>query len=85
MYAASGQKLKPRQTRPDMQGMLHCNYCGSFVRRATKKDDGATAVAGAVGGALIGAAIAGPPGALIGGILGLIIGDAKAKGEQKKC
>jgi outer membrane lipoprotein SlyB len=82
MYAASGQKLKFQQTQPDVQGMLHCAYCGSFVRRATKKDEASTAIAGAAGGALLGAAIGGPPGALLGGILGLII--AKAKEEQQK-
>lgn len=84
MYAASGQKLKLQQTRLDSQRMLHCAYCGSFVRRATKKDEGATAVAGAVGGVLLGGALGGVPGAILGGILGLIIGDAKAKEEQKK-
>ena len=82
MYASSGTKLKPQQTRPDARGMLHCAYCGSYVRRATKEPQGASDLAAAAGGALVGAALGGPPGALIGGIIGLLFSKAK-EGQQK--
>lgn len=83
MYAASGQKLKFEQTSPDTQNMLHCSFCGSYVRKAANQDKTSAAVAGAIGGALLGAAVGGPPGALIGGILGLLAGEAQAKKEQQ--
>ena len=82
-YAPNGVRLKDSEVYPDAQGSMHCNTCGSYVRRAApSSDDAARGLAGAAGGALLGWAVGGPPGVLIGAVVGLILTSVSGSQES---